>query len=171
MKFRENFWRAMANRWLQLLARILPGAETARVVLHRARGVQIGESVFISEDAILETSYPYLITIEDRVFIGVRATIIAHNREMVQGVKIEHDAFIGPGAIILANVTIGHGAVIAAGSVVTRSVPAMTVVQGNPAVPVATCGTPLGVRTRMKEFSRSLKPFACPAARAKAPRA
>jgi len=165
--WREPFWRGMANRCFQLLARVLPGAETIRVMLHRARGVHLGNGVFISEDVILETSYPHLITIEDRVFIGVRATILAHMREMFQGVKIEHDAFIGPGAVILANVTIGQGAVIAAGSVVTRSVPPMAVVQGNPARPVASCGVPLAVQTKMKEFTRSLRPFARPTAQAK----
>jgi serine acetyltransferase len=165
--WRESLWRGMANRGLQLLARILPGAETTRVRLHRARGVRIGKGVYISEDVILETGFPCLIIIEDGVFLGVRTTIIAHNREHNKGVKIEHDAFIGPGALILANVTIGHGAVITAGSVVTRSVPPMTVVQGNPAVPVATCGIPLSTKTRMKEFSRSLKPFPRSAVQAK----
>jgi acetyltransferase-like isoleucine patch superfamily enzyme len=118
----------------------------------------VGEDVFISQDVILETGYPHLITIEDRAWIGVRVTVIAHMREL-KGVRIESDAFIGPGAIILPNVTIGHGALVTAGSVVTRSVPPMTVVQGNPAVPVATCGVPLTENTSMKEFSRRLKPF------------
>ena len=61
--------------------------------------------------------------------------------------------------IILPNVVIGRGAVVAAGSVVTRSVPPMTVVQGNPAVPVAQCGVPLGPDVTQKEFSRRLKPL------------
>jgi len=118
----------------------------------------VGKDVFISQDVILETAYPYMITIEDRAWIGVRVTVIAHMREL-KGVRIEHDAFIGPGAIILPNVTVGHGAVVTAGSVVTRSVPPMSVVQGNPAVPVATCGISLTTTTSMKEFSRRLKPL------------
>lgn len=153
--------RGLINRLFQYLARVLPGGETLRVMLHRSRGVNIGKDVFISEDVILETAYPYLISVEDRAWIGIRVTVIAHMREL-QGVKIEHDAFVGPGAIILPNVTIGHGAVITAGSVVTRSVPPMTVVQGNPAVPVAACGVPLTPGTTVKEFSRQLKPLARP---------
>ena len=150
--------RGLVNRLFQLLARILPGAESIRVVLHRLRGVKIGRNVWISQDVVLETEHPQLITIEDRVFIGIRTTVIAHMRELRQGVKIEQDAFIGPGVIILANVTIGHGAVVTAGSVVTRPVPPMTVVQGNPAVPIATCGIPLSAETTIKEFSKRLKP-------------
>jgi len=160
----ETFLRGTLNRLFQLLARILPGAGSVRVTLHRARGVNIGRNVFISEDVILETGAPNLITIEDRVFLGVRTTIIAHFRELNEGVKIESDVFVGPGAIILPNVVLGRGSVVAAGSVVTRSVPPMTLVQGNPAVPVAQCGVPLGEQVTQGEFSRQLKPLAVRAA-------
>jgi len=156
---REHIFRGMVNRCFQLLARIMPGGTTLRVSLHRARGVRIGKNVWIGYDVILDTSEPQLITIEDGCAVSTRVTIVAHMRELEQGVNIQHDAFIGPGAIILPNVTIGHGAVVTAGSVVTRSVPPMTVVQGNPAVPVATCGIPLQPETRMKEFSRQLRPY------------
>jgi acetyltransferase-like isoleucine patch superfamily enzyme len=88
----------------------------------------------------------------------MRVVVIAHFRE-TQGVKIEQDAFLGPGVIILPNVTIGRGAVVTAGSVVSQSVPPMTVVQGNPAVPIASCGIPLSDKIPLKEFSRRLKPL------------
>jgi serine acetyltransferase len=149
------------NRVLQHLARILPGAQTLRVALHRARGVRIGKDVWIGYDVILETSQPALITIEEGSSIGMRATVIAHFKE-TRGVKIERGAFVGPGAIILPNVVIGYGAVVTAGSVVTRSVPPMTVVQGNPAVPIATCGIPLGPDVTIKEFSRQLNVISPP---------
>jgi acetyltransferase-like isoleucine patch superfamily enzyme len=154
----EPVLRGVWNRFLQSLARALPGGQSVRVMLHRARGVRIGKDVFISQDVLLETAYPHLITIEDRVVIGIRVTVIAHMREL-QGVKIERDAFIGPGVIVLPNVTIGYGAVVTAGSVVTRSVPPLTVVQGNPAVPVATCKAPLAADLTVKEFSRKLQPI------------
>ena len=41
--------------------------------------------------------------------------------------------WIGGGAILLPGVTVGRGAVVGAGAVVTRDVPADTVVAGNPA--------------------------------------
>jgi acetyltransferase-like isoleucine patch superfamily enzyme len=155
---KENALHGVKNRVLQHLARIMPGAQTLRVWLHRVRGVHIGKGVWIGYDVVLDTSRPHLITIEDGSSIGMRATIIAHFRE-TQGVKIERDVFIGPGVIILPNVVIGQGAVVTAGSVVTQSVPPMTVVQGNPAVPVARCGVPLGENVTLKEFSRCLKPL------------
>jgi acetyltransferase-like isoleucine patch superfamily enzyme len=85
----------------------------------------------------------------------MRVTVIAHFRE-TQGVTIEEDAFIGPGALILPNVVIGRGAVVTAGSVVTKSVPPMTMVQGNPAVAIAKCGVPLTPEVSLKAFSRRL---------------
>jgi serine acetyltransferase len=155
---KENPFQGFLNRVCQHLARIMPGARSLRVVLHRARGVKIGKGVWIGYDVILDTSRPHLITIEDGASLSMRVTVIAHFRE-TQGVKIEQDAFVGPGVIILPNVTIGRGAVVTAGSVVTQSVPPMTMVQGNPAVPIAKCGIVLGDDVTLKEFSRRLRPF------------
>jgi heptaprenylglycerol acetyltransferase len=157
-KMREPVLRGIRNRVFQLLARILPGAKTLRVALNRARGVQIGRNVWIGYDAILETSRPHLIKIEDGVSIGMRVTVVAHFRES-QGVRIERDAFIGPGVIILPDVVVGHGAVVTAGSVVTRSIPPMTLAQGNPAIPVARCGVALTADLTLKEFSSRLRPL------------
>ncbi len=155
---KENFLRRAINRILQIFTMILPGGQTLRPSLHRARGVSIGKNVWISFNVVLETEYPRLITIDDDVFVGVGVIVIAHFRESRRGVKIGKRAFVGPGVIILPDVEIGEGAVVTAGSVVTSSVPAMTVVQGNPAVPVAKCGVPLWPDIPLKEFSRRLKP-------------
>jgi serine acetyltransferase len=146
------------SRLCQILAKFAPGAQSLRVMLHRARGVKIGKRVWIGYDVILDTARPDLITIEDGVSISMRATIIAHFKEF-RGVRIEQDAFIGPGAIILPNVVIGRGAVVTAGSVVSQSVPPMTVVQGNPAVAVVRCGVPFRFDISMKTFSRNLRPL------------
>jgi len=128
------------------------------VWLNRWRGVHIGRQVWIGYDAILETSRPDLITIRDRATVQIRATIIAHNREL-KGVVIEEDATVGPGAIVLPNVTIGHGAIVTAGSVVTKSVPPKTMVQGNPAQPIATVEIPLRLNVSLKEFAKGLRPI------------
>jgi acetyltransferase-like isoleucine patch superfamily enzyme len=57
-------------------------------------------------------------------------------------IRIEDYAWVGSRAIILKNVTIGRGAVVASGAVVTKDVPELTVVAGNPARPIKTIDRP-----------------------------
>lgn len=153
----ERLLRGLKNRILQFLARNAPGATTTRVRLNRWRGVSIGKDVWIGYDAIIETSCPHLVTIRDRAAIGIRVTIIAHNREQ-RGVMIK-DVSLGPGVIVLPNVTIGRGAIVTAGSVVTKSVPPKTLMQGNPARPVATVDIPFGLNVSVKELAKTLRPI------------
>jgi acetyltransferase-like isoleucine patch superfamily enzyme len=163
MRHRDSPLRGAKNRLLQVIALYVPGSTTTRPTLHRLRGVRIGEGTFIGTDALIETSQPQLVSIGKGVVIGIRCVIIAHFRDAISderpSVVIEDDVFVGPGAIIMPHVTIGYGAVVVAGSVVSRSVPPMTMVQGNPARPVATCGVPLGMTTPMGDFLRKLKPI------------
>ena len=165
----ERFFAGIKNRVLQLLARIAPGYASLRVTLHRWRGVRIGEGVSIGYDVILETARPGWIKIGNHVQVGMRATFIAHMNQMRSlpwdaragefvSIEVEDQVHLGPGVIILPRVTIGRGAVVAAGSVVTRSVPPMTLVQGNPAKPVARCGIPLQADTDWNDFVCKLRP-------------
>lgn len=151
------------KRLLQVLALYAPGADTLRVRLHRLRGVAIGERTFIGTDVLLDTSHPEMISIGAGVDIGARTMVIAHQQGEAQrdgvSVLIEDEVFVGPGSIILPHVTLGRGAVVHAGSVVTRSVPPLTMVRGNPAAPVARCGVPLGRSTPLREFTRQLQPL------------
>ena len=142
----ERFFLGLKNRFLQALARHVPGARSWRVWLNRWRGVNIGQDVWIGYDAIIETSQPHLVTIGDRAAIEIRRDDhCAHFREQL-GVVIEEDATVGPGVIILPNVTIGHGAIVTAGSVVTKSVPPKTMVQGNPAHAHSHGGSSAGIK-------------------------
>jgi acetyltransferase-like isoleucine patch superfamily enzyme len=152
----ESVIAGIKNRILQRLAMTLPGGGRLRVALHRLRGVKIGDDVWIGSEALIETACPERVKIGNRVIIGIRATILAHFQELT-GVEIKDDVYIGACAVILPGVTIGQGSVVSAGSVVTTSVPPMTVVQGNPAVRVAQCEIPLGHHTSRREFMRKLK--------------
>ena len=53
-----------------------------------------------------------------------------------KGIIVENDVWIGANAIILPGVVLEEGCVVAAGSVVTKNVPAHTIVGGNPAKPI-----------------------------------
>jgi acetyltransferase-like isoleucine patch superfamily enzyme/acyl carrier protein len=157
----------LKNRLLQCIALYIPGNKTSRVWLHRRRGVSIGRNVSIGLSALIETAYPRLVSIGDNVTIGVRVVIIAHFRDSTfqsrvldqPTVRLEDDVYLGPGVIVLPNVTIGRGSVVSAGSVVTGSVPPHTLVQGNPAKPVARCGVSLGGGVPYEQFLRQLTPI------------
>src|SRR2546430_14560843 len=155
-------------RLLQLLAMFLPGGTSTRIRLHRWRGVEVGEGTFIGTDVMIETMAPELVSIGKDAYLGVRSVIVAHfndvTPEIVRGrrhsVRIEDQAWVGPGALIMPGVTIGRGAVVAAGSVGTGHVPEMTLGQGHPARPVARCGVPLGAAAAAAAVHR--KPQARP---------
>jgi acetyltransferase-like isoleucine patch superfamily enzyme len=154
----ESVLTGLINRGLQFLAHFAPGARSVRVWLHRRRGVKIASNVWIGYDVVLETSRPALISIGDNSIISVRAMLIGHFRG-AEGIRIEDEVFIGPGAIILPGVTIGRGAVVTAGSVVASSVAPMTVVQGNPARAIARCAVTLTGNATLRQFHRSLRPL------------
>jgi len=88
------------------------------------------------------------VTIEDNVFIGhgvmfindsyPRATAAGGSLQTeadwrVERTVIQKGASIGSGVTILSNVTVGENAIVGAGSVVTKDVPANSIVAGNPA--------------------------------------
>jgi acetyltransferase-like isoleucine patch superfamily enzyme len=118
--------------------------------------VKIGAFVEIQKNASIGnnckiSSHSFIcegVTIEDAVFIGHSVTFIndMYPRATAAGGALQTEAdwkvdktvvkkgaSIGSGCTILANVTIGEGAIIGAGSVVTKDVPPNAIVAGNPA--------------------------------------
>jgi acetyltransferase-like isoleucine patch superfamily enzyme len=104
------------------------------------RHIQIGKNVFINHACtFLDLGG---IVIEDDVFISPKVSIITEShpvnpneRKMLdlKSVIIKRNAWIGANSTILPGVTIGENSVVAAGSVVSKDVPANTVVAGIPA--------------------------------------
>ena len=128
-------------------------------------GVEIGENCILGKDVYVDFdvkvgsnvkiqngSFLYHgLTVEDGVFIGPRVVFtndvypraITPDGKLkgaddweVGPILIKYGASIGTGAIIIPNVTIGRFALVAAGAVVTKDVPAHTVVGGVPARPI-----------------------------------
>lgn len=108
----------------------------------REIGVTIGKNCFINTRNW--SSEPYLITIGNNVQITHCVSIHTHGGgqairknhpefDVFGKVVIEDWAYIGAYSQIMPGVTIGEGALVAAGSVVTKSVAPHTVVGGNPA--------------------------------------
>ena len=104
------------------------------------RFITIGKNVFINHAcSFLDLGG---ITIEDEVLIGPRVNLVTENHPadpaerkslLTKPIIIRRNAWIGANATILPGVTVGENAIVAAGAVVSKDVPANTVVGGVPA--------------------------------------
>jgi acetyltransferase-like isoleucine patch superfamily enzyme len=98
-------------------------------VLRGQGGIRIGDRVYTSPHVQL-AAVNHVVSDPDKPFVDQGIT--------AEGIVVEDDVWIGAGAVITDGVHIGRGAVIAAGAVVTKDVPAHTVVGGVPARPIKT---------------------------------
>ena len=122
-------------------------------VFYAPNRITVGNNVYIGKYCSLETD----LEIGNNVLIGSNVGLVGkydHDYSQVgksikdspwigdedyrfkgQGLKIriEDDTWIGFGAVVLSGVTVGRGAIVAAGSVVTKDVPPYAIVGGNPA--------------------------------------
>ncbi|MFX1511639.1 MAG: acyltransferase [Promethearchaeota archaeon] len=145
--------KKMGRIW-RIFAWIMP-FYPLRCALWRKCGIKIGKGVFIGTLVSFDSEYPEYIEIEDNVSIAHGSIIFAHSTasrlhqqlgtfdEPPKKVIIKYGAWIGAGAIILPGVTVNTGAVVATGAVVGRSVPAFTLVAGNPARQIKRLEVPL----------------------------
>jgi acetyltransferase-like isoleucine patch superfamily enzyme len=137
--------RAVVKRVLLLLVRFLPLYQL-RAAMLRWCGCSVGEDVYVGQDLLIidEPSDRGMVHIGERVAVSPRVTLVVSSRpnfsRIAPYVPVEHgpifiekDAWIGTGVVILPNVTIGEGSVVAANSVVTRDVKPYTIVGGSPA--------------------------------------
>ncbi len=158
----EPFVRGAFSRILHLLARFGPGATSLRPRIHRLRGVKIYGNVFIGDDVYLENAHPEAIEIHDGAQIVLRTTIVGHFRGAGR-IIIGKNVWIGACCTIAAGhgqtLTIGEGAVLAAGAVVTKDVPPFTFVAGVPAKPKMKVTVPMTLQTTLEEFKAGLRPL------------
>ncbi len=104
------------------------------------KNIKVGKNVFINSSCHFQDQGG--IEISDGCLIGHNVTIATLNHELEPSrrqnlhprkVKIGKNVWVGSNSIILPGITIGDGAIIGAGSIVTKDVGANTVVAGNPA--------------------------------------
>lgn len=100
--------------------------------------MRFGQHVFISHSFTAMSIGG--IDIDDNVQIGPHVTVVTDNHDFAnryilkcKPVHISKNAWIGANVTILPGVTVGENAVVAAGAVVTKDVPAHAIVGGNPA--------------------------------------
>jgi acetyltransferase-like isoleucine patch superfamily enzyme len=159
--------RNLIQRFMQKLAYVSPGGGTLRPWFHRLRGVEIGEGVWIGQRVYIDDVHPEAVTLEDNCTIGLGVSILTHlywgprrSPDHAGVVVIGENAYIGPHCVILPNVRVGRGAVVKAGTVVSRNVPEGTLWGAAPAGALAKVTTPLTAERSYEEFLRGLRPLA-----------
>ena len=136
---------AFSKRLLHCGARYFPLLPTWRASLHRWRGAHIGKNVFMGAEVFIDDAEPELVTIEDDVTIIARSTILGHayypthftsllkDARERRGTVIKRGAYLGAHTVVLPGVTIGEYSIIGACSLITKDVPAYSMVAGVPA--------------------------------------
>ena len=104
-------------------------------------GMKLGKNNHGVAACMLDYAHCWLIEIGDNVTFAPEVYLLAHDASTqklvdytkIAKVVIEDNVFIGARALIMPGVTVGKNSIVAAASVVTKSVPENTVVGGNPA--------------------------------------
>lgn len=138
-------WKIMQ---IQKLCVLNPFSLKIRPWLWKLTGVNVKGNIKIGYDVYYDVGYAHLITIEDGVWIASQSLLLCHKR-IIEDYYIDDDynklpyktgvihlkkgCCVGMGSKIMPGVTIGEGAIIGVGSVVTKDVPAWTIAVGNPA--------------------------------------
>ena len=143
--YRDSFLLKYAmNIWL--LGPLAP--RKVRPWVLRKIGCHVGKDVFIGERVWVDSGHADLIYIEDHAHVTGLTVLLCHKRDLSEyfmgddyarlpyqtgEIHLGKGCSTGTGTIIMPGVTIGEGAIVGAGSLVTKDVPAWTVATGCPA--------------------------------------
>ena len=119
-----------------------------RPALLRKMGCKVGKNVFVGDNVRIDLSHADMITIDDHAHIASGVRLLCHQRNMsnycvgddyaklgyiIKPIHLCKGSLVGMESFIMPGVTIGEGAIVGAGSLVTKDVPAWTIATGRPA--------------------------------------
>lgn len=119
-----------------------------RPFILRRMGCKVGKGCFIGDYVRVDTSHTDMIIIEDSVSIASGSRLLCHQRDFsdycvgddymklgytVKPIHLKKGCLIGMESFVMPGVTVGDGAIIGAGSLVTKDIPAWTIAAGRPA--------------------------------------
>lgn len=131
-----SFWKVVKNFVVIQLARYTPFPSWKNWMYRTFLRMEVGQETAVALMVMMDTMFPELIKIGKNSVIGYNTTILAHEylvEEYRLGeVRIGDRVLIGANSTILPGVTIGDGAIVAAGTVVHKDVAPGAFVGGNP---------------------------------------
>lgn len=119
-----------------------------RSFILRRMGCKVGKGCFMGDYIRIDTSHPDMITIEDSVSIASGTRLLCHQRDfsdycvgddymklgyVVKPIVLKKGCLVGMESFVMPGVTIGEGAIVGAGSLVTKDIPDWTIAAGRPA--------------------------------------
>lgn len=119
-----------------------------RPFILRRMGCKVGKGCFMGDYIRIDTSHPDMITIEDNVSIASGSRLLCHQRDfsdfcvgddymklgyIVKPIVLKKGCLVGMESFVMPGVTIGEGAIVGAGSLVSKDIPAWTIAAGRPA--------------------------------------
>lgn len=123
-----------------------PRKNRARIL--RKLGCKVGKNVFIGDHVRIDLNHADMITIDDHAHIASGTRLLCHQRNMtdycvgddyaklgytIKPIHLCKGSLVGMDSFIMPGVTIGEGAIVGAGSLVTKDIPAWTIATGRPA--------------------------------------
>ncbi|GKU77730.1 DapH/DapD/GlmU-related protein [Paenibacillus sp. L3-i20] len=128
--------KGISNFIIIQIARYCPILSWKNWLYRHVLGMKVGEHTAFALMVMVDVFFPERISVGKNTIIGYNTTILTHEyliKEYRLGdVKIGDHVMIGANTTILPGVTIGDHAVVAAGSLVNKDVPAHAFVGGNP---------------------------------------
>lgn len=147
-KFFGNYYHALLQSMMDWVIFAPIAHRKVRPWLLRRMGAIVGKDCFIGDHCYFDQNHSNLITLEDHAHIASGSRLLCHQRiikDYCKGddyaklsyrygeIHLGKGSLIGMESFVMPGVTVGEGAIVGAGSMVTKDIPAWTIAMGRPA--------------------------------------
>lgn len=147
-KFFGNIYRKLLSNMMDWAILEPFNPRKLRPTLMRKIGCKVGKGCFIGDHIHLDLGHADMIVLEDGVSIAGGTRLLCHQRDFsnyyigddynklgytIKPIILKKGCLIGMESLVLPGVTVGEGAIVGAGSLVSKDIPAWTVATGRPA--------------------------------------
>lgn len=144
----RNIWRKLLSNMMDWAILEPLNPRKLRPMFMRKMGCHVGKGCFVGDHVRIDQGHADLITIDDHAHIASGCRLLCHQRDLsdykvgddyaklgykLRPIHLCKGCLIGMETFVMPGVTIGEGAIVGAGSLVTKDIPAWTIATGRPA--------------------------------------